>query len=151
MGKGIRFRPEEYYEASHEKLQTAMHLHEQGKYPCAMYFFGVSVECILRAYITAKSPEFDEKHVLPRLFISSGIERLVSEKNRKKIGAALGDIWARWKNDFRYASRRKVEGFMHKANLARYKGDFLKENSRIMRDAASIIVVKGMAKWTTKS
>ncbi|HKP94879.1 MAG TPA: hypothetical protein VJ385_03885 [Fibrobacteria bacterium] len=151
MGKGIRFRPEEYYEASHERLRAGIALHQNSEYSSSIYLFGVAIECILRAYITADSKEFDEKHVLPRLFTSSGIENLVDDKIRQKMAAAMGNVWARWKNDFRYASRRKIEGIYRKSNLPKPKGDFLKENSRIILDAASLIVTKGIEKWPKRN
>jgi hypothetical protein len=50
---------------------------------------------------------------------------------RAEVAAALGDVWSRWKNDYRYASDDRVLRDLRDRGLTLgIKGDPLKENSR---------------------
>jgi HEPN domain-containing protein len=60
----MKFNPDHYLEASANRIEIARRLHNIGHYSAAVYFAGVSVECLLRAYIVRENPEFDQRHDL---------------------------------------------------------------------------------------
>ncbi|MCI5150714.1 MAG: HEPN domain-containing protein, partial [Candidatus Electrothrix sp. MAN1_4] len=51
-------------EASASRIETARRLHRSGRYSAAIYFAGVSVECLLRSFIVREDPKFDQRHDL---------------------------------------------------------------------------------------
>jgi hypothetical protein len=117
-------------------------------YSSAIYLAGVAVECILRAYRLRVDPEFDSRHDLRRLLSASGLQAYVPEKRRADVGAALGDVWARWRNDYRYASDDRVLRDLRARGLTLgIRGDPLKENSRLVFEKAHELVGLGVARW----
>jgi hypothetical protein len=58
---------------------------------------------MLRAYRALSDPEFDSRHDLLELLRASNLENFVPQKRRAEVAAALGEVWVRWKNDYRYA------------------------------------------------
>lgn len=99
---------DDHYWAALDRIRAAELLHSDAKYGSAIYLAGVAVECILRAYRVRFDPEFDSRHDLPALLTASGLQNYVPEKRRAEVAAALGDVWARWRNDYRYASDDRV-------------------------------------------
>jgi len=140
-------------EAAAQRITTARHLFETGDhdtkhYSSAIYIAGVAVECILRAYRFKQDPQFDSRHDLAKLLRASGFVGLVPEKRKKEVSAALGDVWARWKNEYRYASDRRLLGDLKDRGLtAGIRGDQLKENARIVIERAYELVNVGVAQW----
>lgn len=116
----------------------------------AHYVAGLSVECLFRAYRRLETDEFDERHEL-RDLVRTFYRRLESEQlNRQIVGEALGTVVARWLNNHRYRSEDELRKFLKRRLLdRRIKGDFLKENSRRIVDAAQTIVGIGDAQWNS--
>ena len=79
-------------------------MHDPARYSAAIYLAGISVECLLRAFITCRTCEFDARHDLHELFKQAAPEDLIPRKRRREAGAWLGTVWARWKNNYRYVS-----------------------------------------------
>lgn len=77
-----------------------MYQHE--RYTEAIYLAGVAAECVLRAFATDQDSTFDGRHDLKQLSKAAALERFVGEKQRTTIASHLGDLWARWKNNYRY-------------------------------------------------
>lgn len=75
----------------------------------SLYCAGVAVECMLRAYITRYTSEFDGKHDLQKLYIQSQLSTLLSEKEKSELLYAIKTIKRHWSNDLRYHSIKKMK------------------------------------------
>ena len=142
---------DDYRWAALDRVGAAELLHHAAKYGSAIYLAGVAVECMLRAYRVRIDPQFDARHDLPQLLTASGLQDYVPEKRRAEVAAALGDVWSRWKNDYRYASDDRVLRDLRDKGLTMgIKGDQqgqLKENSRRVLEKALELVGLGAARW----
>lgn len=145
----MKFRPEHYLEAAQEKIQDARRLHEDLKYPAAIYFAGVAVECLLRAYKTRKDPNFDSRHDLDLLKKASGITEFIPEKYKREFGAAFSEVWSRWKNDYRFASEKRLAAEFRRLGFdpGVKKGNLLKYNSIVAFENAFKLVTLGVQRW----
>ncbi len=144
----MRIYPEHYMEASAFRIESARKLHEHGRYSAAIYLSGVSIECLLRAFITQRTGEFDSRHDLQELFKQTGLEDMFPIKRRRDAGAWLGTVWARWKNNYRYIAddrlRSEFKRLKHDRGIT---GDFLKENSRHVISSAYKLRTIGELQW----
>lgn len=152
----MRPTPDDYMQAAEERLRAGQLLYQQcqGHYVDALYLCGVAVECVLRAFGHELGSDFIGRHDLPQLAGPAVVERIVgsSREQRLKFTAALGDVWARWKNNYRYVPRARVEAELRKLQLHRgIDGDFVKENARVALEGATLIVNRGKYRWTLKS
>ena len=152
----MKLKAEHYFEASRYRMDTARHLYENDRFSAAIYFAGVAVECIFRAYIYRKDQTFNERHDLGSMYSETGISDLVNSKECRSIGSCLGILWTRWKNNYRYASDDRLCSEFYRLNYHRYnncayiKGNYLKENSRMVLEAACEIHALGERKWQSK-
>ena len=122
-------------------------MYENGRFVDALYLAGVAVECLLRAYGTDAGSEFDGRHDLLQL-MKGGAERLAGEGEEAAILAAIGHVWVRWKNNYRYTHDPRLRAEFKRLRLDRgLKGDALKENARIALASALIVVYKGTSQW----
>jgi hypothetical protein len=137
----MKFRPEHYLDASIEQINSATRLHKQRRYPAAIYLTGVAVECLLLAYRTRENPEFESRHDLISLLRESGMAGFVRMRDRKKLFIMMGDVWSRWKNNYRFASHSRLTSEFRRLKLDRgIRGEVLKTNSDILiRSAIEII------------
>ena len=147
----MKLNDSHYLEASAFRIQTARRLHEIGRYSAAIYFAGVSLECLLRAFITREDPQFDQRHDLRELYKKAQLQAFIRPKDHRQAGAWLGDIWTRWKNNYRFASDDRMLAEFRKLRHNRsIKGDILKENSRIVVEAAYQLRTLGERRWRSK-
>lgn len=141
---------ENYFKASQDRIKEARKLHNSGNYVGSIYLSGVSVECMLRAYAAKNMAGFDSRHDLTMLLRAGGISEIISVSQRRNISAALGNIWSRWKNNYRYASEEPVRAELKKLKLDRgIKRDWLKFNSITVLDSALTVLNIGVKKWKT--
>lgn len=146
----MKISSENYFKASQDRIKEARELHNSGNYVGSIYLSGVSIECMLRAYAVKNTGDFDSRHDLALLLRASGISEVVNVSQRRNIGAALGNIWSRWKNNYRYASEELIRAELKKLKLDRgIKGDWLKFNSMTVLDSALTILSIGIKKWKT--
>lgn len=150
----MHLRPEHYLAASTQQITEARKLLKLGNFSGAIYLAGASAECMFRAYRCLKDNQFDSRHDLPHLLTQSGMAEYLPVEKRKKLGAALGILWARWKNDYRYASDDRILAAFRAAGLTRnIKGDHrqqLKTNATMAVEAAFEIWTEGNRKWPSK-
>lgn len=138
----------DYLEASAFRIDTARRLHRIRQYSSAIYFAGVSIECLLRAFITREDPQFDQRHDLRELYKKAQLQALIHLADRRQADAWLGDVWMRWKNNYRFASDDRLRTHFKKLQFNRgIKGDFLKENSRIVVESAYQLRTLGEKRW----
>lgn len=139
---------DDYRQAAGIRIATGGILYEAGRYGACIYTVGVAVECILRAWRVRSDPQFDAAHDLPALLKQSGLASFVPEKRRTELSAALGEVWSRWRNAYRYAPDGRVKSDLHERDLlVGIKGDALKENARIALENGYDIVNLGVARW----
>lgn len=144
----MHFRSEHYLEAAKERVFSAFRLYESSRYSAAIYLAGVAVECLLRAYIVRKTPEFDEKHDLTALMKKSSIAEFIPTQQRRDLGASLTVVWLRWKNNYRYASISRLSSEFRDIGLfTGIKGDPLKENARKTLISTEKIINAGVLAW----
>ena len=144
----MRINSDQYMDASLERIETARRLFEARDYVSAIYLAGLAVECMLRAYRTREEAEFDSRHDLQDLFKKSTILEFVPQGATREFGEHFGQVWSRWKNDYRFASKERLKVQFKRLKLDRgIKGDYLKENCRIVIDSAFAIITVGGQHW----
>ena len=89
--------PEYYFAASRERFTDAVKLRQASRWPIAMYLAGLSVECMIRAFIPKDAP-FDERHDVVELMRATEWE--VSRKQRPALHSALQDVRRLWTTRF---------------------------------------------------
>src|SRR5438876_3984882 len=113
----MKFRGDEYFFASLERISQALHLHRAGRsYALAIYCGGLAVECMLRAFRWERDPEFTGRHDLEELLQASGLVRINEEHLQrhgvspekadheiKSLSEALKEVVALWHNNLRFA------------------------------------------------
>lgn len=148
----MKLSADDYRRAALERIEAARRLFEEHLYAECVYLAGVATECILRAYRVRVDPEFDSRHDLPELLRASNLESLIPSKRRKDVAAALGDVWVRWKNDYRYASSDMLAKALRKHGLfAGLRGNQLKANASTILESSYQIVNIGVGRWMTTS
>lgn len=147
----MRFSGADYIEAASERVTAARALYAAHRYGEAIYLAGVAVECVLRAFAVTRTTEFDARHDLPSLMEVAALNHIMGSQARK-ITIAFGEVWARWRNNYRYAPDRRIFADLKQRKLdRRIKGDAFKENARIALENALIIVNKGALQWNKNS
>jgi HEPN domain-containing protein len=142
------FNAQDYFEAAKERVGEARQCYEQRQYVVAHYLAGLAVECLLRAYRVRRDPRFDARHDLNLLRKQASFCDFVAPRRVVEVSSSLSTILARWANDDRYRSETALRRKMKGAGLDRgVKGDFLKENSRVIVDAALAVVTEGVRQW----
>lgn len=145
----MRFSAEDYRAAAKERIEAARAEYLAGRFPESIYLAGLATEAILRAYRCRSNPEFDSRHDLKDLLKTSSLQEFVPQKRRKDVSSLLGDIWTRWKNDYRFASTdRLVSEFKKRKLYGKGQGDPLKEQARIVLDSSYELVGIGDARWS---
>ena len=137
---------ETYREAAREHIDLAQELHDAGRFVMSHYLAGLAVECILRAYLYRLSPVFSGRHDLPVLYRASQIDSFLALEDQDKVAAALIDVSRRWSNSHRYRSEDALRRFLYRAGIGR-KGKFVRESSRQIVNAASLVVDQGVLHW----
>ncbi|HAO19892.1 MAG: hypothetical protein BWK80_24340 [Desulfobacteraceae bacterium IS3] len=146
----MKIRPQNYLEASQERIDAARRLYNFQHYTEAIYLAGVAVECILLAYRIRENSEFESRHDLKNLLRESGIASFISEKDQRKLPALLGEVWSRWKNNYRFISDESLASEFKRLKLDRgIKGDILKANSANIISNAYEIINIGVRRWTS--
>jgi HEPN domain-containing protein len=163
----VRFDSRDYYRASHERIRQAWTLYNRfdgddaNLHPLALYTAGVAVECMLRAFITRRSREFDSRHDLRDLFIESGIldikpdskayarmGELELQRLKQQLGSAVGYLSRVWNNAYRYASESQLRSHLFELRLAEeIKGDPLIEILWRMLHASQLIIDRETVLW----
>lgn len=144
----MKFLPEHYLETAGQRINDARILHNAARFSAAIYVTGVAVECMLLAYRTRIEPHFESRHDLKDLLKESGIAGFVRDNEQQQFAGYFGEVWSRWKNNYRYASDDRLRAQLKKLpGNWKVKGDVLKENSRVILDNGFQIVTLGAHRW----
>jgi hypothetical protein len=161
----LDFEPDDYYRAALERIKQSRDFYRRDSkedlatnhHPLAFYTCGVAIECMLRAFITLRTKEFDGRHDLFILLIQSGLlendrasqlddEEL--EQLKKELSGDVNKVNRLWNNSLRYASESRIRSHLHELGLDRgIKGDALKENLRRLLESSSRIIDRGVLLW----
>jgi HEPN domain-containing protein len=165
----VDFKPNDYYQAARERIKQARDVYRQdfkreftaNHHPVAYYHCGVAVECMLRAFITLRTKDFDGRHDLMVLLDESGLLGLnrvrgLDERSliRMKIelGSAVQSVNRLWINSLRYASEARIRSYLHELGLDRgIKGDPLKENLRRLLESSTKVIDRGVMLWESRN
>jgi hypothetical protein len=146
------FNAEVYRAAGEEHVTAARELHETRRHVLSHYVAGLAVECLFRAYRFRLDPEFDARHDLRELYRASEFDTIIPDGVKPEVSAALGEVVSRWNNDFRFRSEASLRNYLRKAGLNHgVRGDFVKESSRRIVEAALVIVNLGVSQWNRSS
>jgi len=144
----VKVNEQAYREASLGHIYVAQNLLEQNQFLVASYLAGLSVECMLRAYAYRVDSAFNARHKLDEWYKKSHFDAVVPEDRQKDIGAALSLVVSQWNNSQQYYSLELLKSSWKSAELDRgIKGDFVKELTRRLVNAALEIVTLGEAQW----
>ncbi len=144
----MRIEPDDYLEAARDRIIDAHNLYNLGRYSFALYAAGLAVESLLRAYRVLNDPAFDERHDLRLLLAESGVENFVTSLEHAGITTLVLRVFIRWKNDYRFASEDRLKRHLKKLRFDRgIRGNFVKENCRVVIDTADRILKVGVTKW----
>ena len=144
----MNLRPEGYHEAALGKVEGARRLHDSGRFAQSIYLSGLAAECMLRAFRTRRDPEFDSGHDLRNLYKASGILDFIPDRHGAEFGERFTILWARWKNDYRYASEDRLRAEYKRLMFDRgVFGDSMKHNSKIVLDSALPVISIGALTW----
>ncbi len=147
----MKFTAEAYRQAALEHVATARELYDADlpRYALAHYVAGLAVECMLRAYRHRIDPEFDERHDLRALYKAARFDEIVPPALQEQIGTARSIVDSQWQNNHRFCSEEYLRSFFKRGALDRgIRGDFLKERTRRIVNAAFEIVSTGNKQWT---
>jgi HEPN domain-containing protein len=143
------FNAETYRAAASEHITAAQELYFSRRYGLCFYVAGLAVECILRAYIVRRKPQFDARHDIRMLFRDSGLSDGLRDRQKDQLNANVGLISVLWENQHRFRSEFSLRRFLKSGFHDRgIRGDLLKENARRLISAATQVVLSGENKWT---
>jgi len=148
-----KFNGRDYIEASKERILDAKKLLEKSENIIgAIYFSGVAVECIFRAYITLQSKEFDDKHDLSRLYETSMIGQKLDEREKKFFTVKFKCINSFWRNNLRYCSGVQLKRAMAHELVKEKKKfkniyNYLNYKYKLLIEASESIVNMGVEEW----
>ena len=159
----------DYYQAAFKRIRQARDVYPQDSslafsmnhHPLAYYHSGVAVECLLRAFITLRTKEFNGRHDLILLLDESALLNLEShpgldsesqEKLKRELGGAVQLVNRLWNNSLRYASEARIRAHLHEMGFDwGIKGEPLKENLCRLLEASGRIIERGVLLWELRS
>lgn len=109
----------------------------------------MAVESLLRAFVAQKEPVLEAAHNLSLLLRESRLLDRITPDEGQQVYDAISALSRRWKNDLRYTSNDRLRRRLKKQNLDRgVRGDFLKENCRIVLSMSETVLRIGVATWS---
>lgn len=144
----MKVTEESYRIAAINHVSAAQDLVEEAQYPLAAYLSGLAVECMLRAYSHRINSAFDARHDLRLWYQRCKFDAIIPEDRAEDISSALALVVAQWNNSQRYYSAELLRAEWKRAELDRgIRGNFVKERTRRIVDAAWEIVTLGEEQW----
>ena len=147
-----KFTHTDYYSASLSRVIDLEHLLEKKESIIfSIYCAGVATECMLRAYITRYTLEFDSKHDLEKLYEKSQLSSLLNESDKERLSVAIRKMNKIWNNNLRYTSEKRMKRLIahemvrtNTKDVNNYVSKFYAE----IFEATNLIITKGKEKWT---
>lgn len=147
----MKLNADHYLAAAQERITDLHVLRKEGRYAALIYVSGVAVECLLRAYCARRQSHLSSRHDLLSLMAESTVLDFLGHGEQRKFGALLGEVWTRWKNNYRYASEDRLRAEYRRIGLtSRKKSDTLRMQASKISDAATELVAIGSRRWTSR-
>ena len=148
----MRLAGRDYLVAASERLASARATYHLAQYVEALYLSGLAVECLLRAFVADRGGELDARHDLTEWYRAANLRVLMEDRQSQRASLALGEVWRRWKNTYRFASLHRLDGELRRRGLHRgIRGNALKENARVTLENAFVIVNEGTRQWQRRA
>jgi hypothetical protein len=145
------FTAQDYFTASQTRNFDSEHLKVKPESIIfALYCAGVSVECMLRAFITKETTEFNSRHNIEMLYKDSKLGLKLDDKEKEKISAAIRTVSRTWSNSLRYTSEKRMKRLVaHELVRTTFKdiNKYLLNRHIDLFDAVDVILQIGKAKW----
>lgn len=139
------FRPQNRIDAALVRMETSDLLLEKKRFSASIYFAGVAVECVLRAFIERDSKFFDEKHDLKKMSENSSIVPFFQDCDN--MDDCFDRVIQYWDNKYRYTDDVKLMTFYRSRGLVTHSKirneNVLKSFASQCNDAANVIVSRG--------
>ncbi len=139
------FRPQNRIDAALARIETSNILFEKKRFSASIYFAGVAVESILRAFIERDLKSFDEKHDIKKMSENPSITSFF--RGCDKIGGCFDRVIQYWDNKYRYTDDVKLMAFYRSRGLVNHsdlkKVNVLRQFADQCNDAANAIVARG--------
>ncbi len=137
-----------YFQAAQDHANSLVRLYEDKQYVLTVYVAGLAAECLIRAFRARKGLPFRSDHPLIDLAREGGFPELVPSVHRAAFDAALSNLILHWRNNHRFRSNAALKRFFKDLKLDRHiKGDYLKENARLLSSNVLELAGLGVMKW----
>ncbi len=144
----MKVTEDSYRIAAVNHIGVAQDLVDSGQYSLASYLAGLAVECMLRAYSHRTAGEFEARHDLRLWYKRSKFDVFVPASRSDETSTAIALVIGQWNNSQRYYSLELLRAEWKFAGLSRgIRGDFVKECTHQLVDAAWTIVLLGEEQW----
>lgn len=138
----------DYLAAAKDHAAALPNLYLNRDYSLVIYVAGLAAECLFRAYRARRGLPFRSDHPLRPLSEEAGFPELVPLSQRERFDTALSDLIMRWHNSHRFRSNDSIRRFLKSRKLDRgIRGDFLKENARLLSSGTIEMVFLGAQQW----
>lgn len=139
---------EDYLMAAKNHTAALSALYQRGDYALTIYVSGLAAECLFRAFRARRNLPFRPDHPLSELAREAGFPDFLPDDQRTRADTVLNDLIVRWRNNHRFRSNDALRRFLKKYRLDRgIKGDFLKENARLLSSGTIELIYAGVEQW----
>lgn len=148
------FTKDDYFSAAFERVNDSKKLFENPQNVIgAIYFAGVAIESMFRAYICRYTNEFYEKHNLESLYIKSLMHQYLNDSEKEKMSVTIKKAAKLWDNTYRYCSAKRLKRmlgheFAKQKNKPKDMYKYLQSRSGELTTISEEIVRIGGEKWT---
>ncbi|HYO07750.1 MAG TPA: hypothetical protein VER17_02155 [Tepidisphaeraceae bacterium] len=149
MPGNLSHNPAVLYHASLERITAARRALDDSAFVEAMYWSGVSVECILQAVALRGTKSHDAAHDLPKWLAKcpSSLQDVIKTSTITEWSKVV----IMWDNHLRYLSFDGLLGYLRAKRLTHgVSGDaksVVRWNARQLVDAAAVVHARGVAHW----
>lgn len=163
----MEFEPRHYFLAALERYDQSRALYRRGEddpttlHSLGVYATGLAVECMLRAFVTRATREFDSRHIIAHLYEKShmwvlsegaarrsGLSEAELDRIKRELDGAIAIVDRLWRNEYRFATWKKIDtNYYERGFGGRIRGDIVKENYRRLLHAAEIVIRRGTLLW----
>lgn len=145
----MKLTADECYLAALDHVDEAQLLYDGNKYVLAHYVAGLAVECMFRAYAVRNGEPFEARHDLNKCLELARFDDVIAPSRSEAVAASYSVVVTQWNSTQRYFSDGFLKAYFRNAGLNRgIKGDPVKELTRRIVEAASIVVTEGRVRWT---
>lgn len=140
------FHPQNRIDTAKARITSSKILLDEKRFSASIYFAGVAVESVLRAFIERNNKTFEERHNIQKMSEHTSIHPFYSNSN--KMRDCFDKIILYWDNKYRYTDDVKLMSFYQSKGLVKHSklrdSSILKNFATQCNEAAVSIVTKGI-------